>query len=216
MWGTARAKFVVVALATLVIGIAACGDDGTGETAAQEAANAKAPSGTPALDRFLMRKGEEPGFRRGAGPDQTPQSGGTITGVNAFVKDMHLAPADARRLRSEGFVSFMSQPIRGPRTAGVTNVALFATPEGARHNMAHELRTDVIRAFGAVTHLRRFTVPRIPGARGWTASKPRVGNLWWVQGRCVLVLGNQGPGPFVGPLSTGARAIYERTNGQCP
>ena len=32
----------------------------------------------------------------------------------------------------------------------------------------------------------------------------------------MLVLGNQGPGPFAGPLSTGARAIYERTNGQCP
>jgi hypothetical protein len=146
-----------------------------------------------------------------------PQSGGTITGVNAFVKDMHLAPADARRLRSEGFISFTSAPIRGPReTAGITNVALFATAEGAKHNMAHELRTDVIRAVGPVANLRRFTVPGIPGARGWTASEPHVGNLWWVQGRCVLVLGNQGPGPFAGPLSTGARAIYERTNGECP
>ena len=67
--------------------------------------------------------------------------------------------------------------------------------------MAHELRTDVIRAFGPVENLRYFTVPGIPGARGWTAYKPHVGNLWWVQGRCVLVLGNQGPGPFAGPLS---------------
>jgi len=37
-----------------------------------------------------------------------------------------------------------------------------------------------------------------------------------VQGRCYLVLGNQGPGPFAGPLSTGVQAIYKRTNGQCP
>ena len=204
-------------LAALAIGLAACGGDDDGKTAAQKAATVKTPSTAPDLDEFLLRKGEEPGFRRGAGPDQAPRSGGTITGVEAFVTDMHLAPADARRLRREGFVSFASQPIRGPReTAGITNVALFATAEGAKHNFAHELRTDVIRAAGPVAGLRRFTAPGVPGARGWTASEPDVGNLWWVQGRCVLVLGNQGPGPFAGPLSKGARAIYERTKGDCP
>jgi hypothetical protein len=205
-----------VALATLAIGLAACGDDDRDETMAQEAANGNAQTGAQDLDRFLMRKDEEPRFRPGAAPGALPRSGGTITGVEAFVKDMPLAPADARRLRSEGFISYTFQPIRGPRTAGITNVALYATAEGAKHSLAHELRTDVIRSFDPVANLRRFTVPGIPGARGWTASKPRVGNLWWVQGRCVLVLGNQGPGPLAGPLSTGARAIYERTNGQCP
>jgi hypothetical protein len=182
MWRRVGANLGALALATIVIGIAACGGDDAGESKAQAAANGT-PPGAPDLDRFLMQGGEEPGFRR---------------------------------LREEGFISFAVQPIRGPRTAGISNVALFATAEGARHNMAHELRTDVIRAVDAVANLRRFTVPGIPGARGWTASEPRVGNLWWVQGRCVLVLGNQGPGPFAGPLSTGARAIYERTNGQCP
>jgi hypothetical protein len=211
-----RAKFGAVALAGLAIGIAACGDDDGDETTAPEAANGNARAGAENLDRFLMREGEEPGFRPGARPDQTPRSRGTITGVNAFVNDMHLAPADARRLRSEGFISFMSQPIRGPRTAGVTNVALYETAEGAKHSLAHELRPDVIRAFGAVEKLRFFAVPGVPGARGWTASKPHVGNVQWVQGRCMLVLGNQGPGPFAGPLSKGARAIYKRTNGQCP
>jgi hypothetical protein len=217
MWETAAAKLGVVALATVLMGITACGDGGGDESTASAAANGDARSRARDLDRFLMRSGEEPGFRQGALPEALPQSGETITGVTAFVKDMQLPPADARRLRSEGFISFTVQPIRGPRgTAGITNVALFASAEGARRNMAHELRTDVIRAFGPVANLRRFTVPGIPGARGWTASKPRVGNLWWIQGRCVLVLGNQGPGPFVGPLSTGARAIYERTGGHCP
>src|SRR3954452_22784547 len=216
MSGTPKRKFGVVALATLVIGLAACGGDGGDETAAHEAANVNAGTGAQDLDRFLMRKDEEPGFRRGALPEALPRSGGTITGVKAFVEDMHLAPPDARRLRSEGFISYAFEPIRGPRTAGITNVALYSTAEGAKHSLAHELRTDVIRAFGPVANLRRFTVPGIPGARGWTASKPRVGNLWWVQGRCVVVLGNQAPGPLAGPLSTGARAIYERTNGDCP
>ena len=117
--------------------------------------------------------------------------------------------------RRERFISFTFQPIRGPRTAGISNVALFAAAEGAKDNMAYELRRAAIRASGPVAHLRYFTVPGIPGARGWTASKPHVGNVWWVQGRCVLVLGNQGPGPFAGPISTGARAIYERTNAVC-
>jgi hypothetical protein len=175
-----------------------------------------AASGTHDLSRFLMRKGEEPGFRPGAAPGATPSSGGTTRGVRAFVDEMNLPQADARRLRRAGFISLTFQPIRGPRTAGISNVALFATAEGAKRHMAHELRTDVIRAFGPLADLRRLTLPGVPGARGWTASKPHVGNVWWVQGRCVLVLGNQGPGPFAGPLSKGARAIYERTKGECP
>jgi hypothetical protein len=199
----------------LAIGLGACGADDD-ESTAPEAANRNARAAAQDLDRFLMRKDEEPGFRPGARPGQTPQSRDTITGVEAFAKEMHLAPADARRLRSEGFIAFMAQPIRGPRTAGITNVALYETAEGAKHSLAHELRPDVIRAFGPVENLRYFAVPGVPGARGWTASEPHVGNVQWVQGRCLLVLGNQGPGPFAGPLSKGARAIYERTNGRCP
>jgi hypothetical protein len=216
MWETVGAKLGSVALATLVIGLAACGGDDGDEPTAPEAANGNARAGAQDLDRFLMRKGEEPGFRPGARPGAFPRSRETITGVKAFVEDSRLTQADARRLRSEGFISFTVQPIRGPRTAGVNNVALYETAEGAKHSLAHDLRPDVIRAPGPVENLRYFTVRGVPSARGWTASKPHVGNVLWVQGRCVLVLGNQGPGPFVGPLSKGARAIYERTNGQCP
>jgi hypothetical protein len=216
MWSSLGAKLGILIMATLAIGLAACGGTDGDEPAAPVAANGNARAGVEDLDRFLMRKDEEPGFRPGARPDQAPRSRGTITGVTAFVNDMHLAQADARRLRSEGFISFMSQPIRGPRAAGVTNVALYESAEGAKHSLGHELRPNVIRALGPVENLRYFAVPGVPGARGWTASQPHVGNVQWVQGRCMLVLGNQGPGPFAGPLSKGARAIYERTNGQCP
>jgi hypothetical protein len=37
-----------------------------------------------------------------------------------------------------------------------------------------------------------------------------------VQGRCEMVLGNEGEGDFVKPLSIGAKAIYDRTKGVCP
>jgi hypothetical protein len=59
-----------VALAAFVIGLAACGDDDGDETTAQEAANGNAQTGAQDLARFLMRKDEEPGFRRGRLPEQ--------------------------------------------------------------------------------------------------------------------------------------------------
>jgi hypothetical protein len=213
---------VGVALATLVIGIAACGDDGGNKPTAPEAANATPRADAQDLGRYLLRSDEEPGFRPGAAPGATPRERETITGVKALVNKWDLPAADERRLSREGFISFTSQPIRGPRSAGVTNVSLYATAEGAKRSLVHDLRPDVIRADGPVANLRFFSVPGIPGARGWTASLPgepasrAVGNVLWVQGRCFHVLGNQGPGPFVGPLSRGARAIYERTSRKCP
>ena len=209
-----------LAAAVLALGAGACGDDDDGVSAASKtpaAAGTSQPSVEADLTPFLMRKGEEPGFRPGALPGAMPRSRDTITGVDAFVQEFGLTPADARRLRSEGFVSFTNQPIRGPRqTAGITNVVLYETAEGAKRGLAHDLRPDVIRAMDPVEGLRFFTVRGVPGARGWTASEPHVGNVFWVQGRCVLGLGNQGPGPFAGPLSAGVRAIYQRTKGQCP
>jgi hypothetical protein len=148
-----------------------------------------------------------------------PDARDTIEGVEAFVQDLGLPAADAERLRSEGFISFTVAPIRGPRTAGLSNVALYETPEGAQRSLAHDLRPDVIRQSGPLENLRFFPVPGIPGARGWTASvggPHPVGNVYWSQGRCMLGLGNQGPGPLAAHLSKGARAIYERTNGACP
>jgi hypothetical protein len=163
-----------------------------------------------------MQKNEEPGFSPGAAPGATPRTRQTIAGVTAFASFQRMTRADERRLRNEGFISFTVEPIRAPQTAGVSNVALYATPGGAEGSMAYDLRPRVIRSFGPVKGLRFFAVPGVPGARGWTASEPHVGNVSWVEGRCYLALGNQGPGPFVGPLSRGVQAIYARTKGQCP
>jgi hypothetical protein len=216
------ASLGALALATLVIGIAACGSDGDDKPTAPDAANPTTRAVAEDLGRYLIRRGEEPGFRPGAAPGAMPRERETITGVKALVNEWGLTAADERRLSREGFISFTAQPIRGPRSAGVTNVALYETAGGAKRSLAHQLRADVIRADGPVENLRFFSVPGIPGARGWTGSLPggpasrAVGNVLWVQGRCLHVLGNQGPGPFVGPLSRGARAIYERTSRQCP
>jgi hypothetical protein len=209
-------------LATLVIGFAACGSVGDNPPTAPTAANVTPRAVAEELGRYLMRKDDEPGFRPGPAPGATPRERETITGVEALVNEWGLTAADERRLRREGFMSLTSQPIRGLHSAGVTEVSLYETAEGAKRGLAHDVRPDVIRADGRVANVRFFSVPGIPGARGWTASLPgepashAVGNVLWVQGRCVHVLGNQGPGPFVGPLSRGARAIYQRTSVQCP
>ena len=218
MWNAPGAPPSTAALLTaLALGLTACGDDDGDKTTASEPATTSAQASAPDLVPFLMRKGEEPGFRPGAAPGATPTKRFTLEGVKAFAADMKLSSADVKRLREEGFIAFTAEPIRGPNdAAGVTNAAVFETADGAEHNLAYETRTDVIKSFGPVTGLERFDVPGVPGARGWTASQPPVGNVYWAQGRCVLVLGNQGPGDLTGPLTKGVQAIYKRTNGECP
>ena len=178
-----------------VLLMSSCGTAGD-----QPSPAALAPS-PPQLERFLMRKGEQPGFRR---VDRAE----TFTGVAAFVKDNGMTSADARRLRSAGFISFMYQPTRGPRTDGLTNVALFATAEGARADLANEQkRSNIIKQLPGAK-IRRLARPRHPGRARLDCFDGRGPHRqrYWVQGRCMHVLGNQGPGPFAGPLSTGAKA----------
>ncbi len=218
MTATSTSKHAVACvLAGFAFAASACGD--SGDDAGSAAAGTK-PTGATAssvdLTRMLMRADEEPGFRPGALPGAMPRSRETFTGVDAFAREMGLPPAEVRRLRSEGFISFTVGPIRGPRnTAGLTNAALYKTAQGAERSMANDLRPDVIRAYGPIENLRFFSVPGVPGARGWTASEPHVANVLWVQGRCYLTLGNQGPGRLEGRLSQGVRAIYRRTKDLC-
>ena len=85
--------------------------------------------------------------------------------------------------------------------------------------MAYDLRASTIHATLPETKIRRFTVRDVPGVRGWTGSDLHgnpIGTVHWVQGRCMLLLVSEGDLPFVDVLSTGARAIYERTEGDCP
>jgi hypothetical protein len=85
--------------------------------------------------------------------------------------------------------------------------------------MTYELRASTIHALLPKTKVRHFTVRGVPDARGWTGSDLHgnpIGTAHWVQGRCMLVLVSEGEVSFVEALSTGARAIHERTGGDCP
>jgi hypothetical protein len=202
----------VLAVALAVIG-AACGGDAGDAPPAAEAANETAPAGARDVERFLVREGEEPGFS----PDGDAS---TVVGVDALALEWGLTPAEGAQLRDRGFVSFTRRRTLGGREAGgVSEVLLFASPEGAREQLEHDLRASTIRATLPDTEIHRFTVPDVPGARGWTGSDLHgnpIGTVEWVQGRCVLLLVSEGDVPFVEALSAGAQAIHERTGGDCP
>ena len=197
-------------VAALVLSGSACGGDD--EPAVPEAANGKALSGARDVHRFLMRNGEQPGFR----PDGDAF---TVVGVNAIADYWRLPPAAAQQLRDRGFISFTTRRTVGRDAGGVNEVLLFRSPEGAQDQMAYDLRASTIHATLPQTKIRRFRVRDVPGARGWTGSDLHgnpIGTVHWVQGRCMLLLVSEGDLPFVEVLSTGARAIYERTGGDCP
>jgi hypothetical protein len=152
----------VLPVMALVLIAPACGGDGDDETRAPVAANGSARSNAPDLDRFLMRKGEEPGFR----PDGDAL---TVAGVDDFASHAGLSRAEVKQLRENSFISFTTRrTVSGRDAGGVSEVKLFTTPGGARNEMTYELRARTIRAILPETKIRRFTVRGVPGARGWT------------------------------------------------
>ena len=182
---------------------------GCGETA--PAAKTAARPDKPDYTRFLLRDGEQPGFRL--------VESVLTEDAETFAEKARLTKAEVRLMRSAGMGPATYQPTEGPDSRGVTSVTPFASAQGATRWLAQEQREDYIRRqLPGGGKLRRFVVPGIPGARGWTASKEGhlVGNIFWVQGRCLMILGHETSGPFDGPLATGAHAIYKRTKGRCP
>ena len=181
--------------------------------ATPQPAKAKSQSARIDLERFLLQDGEEPRLKRIDAPD-------TDSGVEAFVQGGDVSDEAAQRLRRARLISFTFQPIVvDGGNAGVTNVHLFENAQGARDWMEWETSDAGIHDQIPDTKIHRFTVGGIPGARGWTGTDlhgNRIGHVFWVQGRCMMVIGNEGEGDFVKPLSTGATAIYERTKGVCP
>jgi hypothetical protein len=201
---------IVAALASAIaLGAAGCGAGG--EETAQQTAGSSA-SGEPDLSALLVQKGEEKGWSPQGKVD-------TISGVDAYADEMKLSEADRERWADAGFVSFtvdFTGPDKG-RGAGVSNVSLFETEDGARAIFDYEL-ANVGKDF-PLEDLERFEVPGVPDSGGWTGTPPDsdpVANIEWVEGRCVMVLGNQAQTDLVEPLTSAVQAIHARVKKQCP
>ena len=115
MSGPLGAKLGILILVTLAIGLAACGGDDGDETTAPEAANGNARAGAQDLDRFLMRKDEEPGFRPGARPGSMPRSRETDHGRQG-VREGHAPGAGRRAPTAQRGVHLVHRPA-DPRPA---------------------------------------------------------------------------------------------------
>lgn len=208
-----RRRGFIAGCAVLLFAFSACaGEEPSPERRTGET---RSPQAATRLSRFLLQANEEPGFSPKGEPETVP--------IETFMKEV--GPAEAKLLRENGLKSFVVVHLEGDGGgAGLSNVHEFATEEGARRHLAYLLGA-IDQQFEGAT-IQRFDIPEVPNAGGFLALKPAefdVGNVNWVQGRCLLVLGNAGSGrhdglptSFIEPLSTGVKAIYERTKGQCP
>jgi hypothetical protein len=163
---------------------------------------------SPKLEKYLLQVDEVPGLepiessQADSGPpfDPLPEDG-------------------AERLRRSGYISTTYQPAEGDRSGGVSSVLVFETEAGARDWMAYETSDEAIRHQIPGAKIKRFQVPDVPGAHGWTGPDLHgnaIGHVYWTQGRCMMLIGLEVEGPRVERLSAGAKAIYERTGGTCP
>ena len=185
--------------------IVGCGGESDRATSTTDAATTVAP---PNLEQYLLQVDEVPGLesiespRTDSGPpfDPLPEDG-------------------AVRLERSGYVSTTYQRAEGDRSGGVSSVLLFETEAGARDWMAYETSDEAIRHQIPGAKIKRFQVPDVPGAHGWTGPDLHgnaIGQVYWTQGRCMMTIALEVEGPRVEPLSAGAKAIYERTGGTCP
>ena len=108
--------------------------------------------------------------------DETPEQNAGTTGATVetlssaeeFAARGRQPEVEARRLREAGFVSFARRELEGKSAGpGVTSVMLFADAAGAKAQAAEERRTLNVDFRGWT--LKRFDVPGVPGAFGWTA-----------------------------------------------
>jgi hypothetical protein len=199
-----RASGIALAglLSVLIVG---CGGESDQATSATDAASTVAPLD---LEKYLLQGDEVPGLE----PVSSPQTDSE--------EPFELSKDGAERLRRSGYVSTTYQPAEGDRSGGVSSVLLFETESGARDWMAYETSDEVIEdQILRGGKFKRFQVPAVPGAHGFTAPDLHgnpIGHVYWTQGRCMMLIGLEVEGPRVARLSAGVKAIHERTGGTCP
>ncbi|KRF28733.1 hypothetical protein ASG94_21105 [Nocardioides sp. Soil805] len=173
-------------------------------TSTTDAPTAAAP---PNVDQYLLQVDEGPRLE----PMSSPQ---TDSG-----EPFPLPERGAEVLERSGYISTTYQTGQSDSSAGVSSVLLFETEAGARDWMTYETSTEALRHQIPNGKFKRFQVPDVPGATRWTGPDLHgnaIGNVYWAQGRCMLLISLETDGPRVEPLAAGAKAVYERTGGTCP
>ena len=178
----------------LCVLVAGCSDDSEPGANKPDATKTAAP---PNVEQYLLQDDEVPGLT----PIDSPF---TDSGP-----PFDLPEEGEERLEKVGYLSSTYQPAEGNLSGGVSSVLLFETEAGARDWMAYETSDEAILHQIPDTEIKRFEVPDVPGANGWTGTDLHgnaIGHVDWTQGRCMLLIGLEVEGPRVQRLSAGVKA----------
>ena len=156
------------------------------------------------LARYVVQTGEETGYPPSGAPTFTRSAASWATGDPD-------APTDAKRLRGEGFRGVLTQHTTGSNgTGGESFVIALASPAAAAAEERAQLKEDLAEN-SAVT---RFTIKQLPTSEGFAANgtNMRVANVLFVEGSCVLLVGDETDGANPRPpVIAGALKVYGRT-----
>jgi hypothetical protein len=146
------------------------------------AAAAGQPVSSASLAPYLVRAGEETGY--------SPTRPSFYRSAAAWAASTN-SPADASRYRREGFRGALSEGTNGAHgDQGVSYVEVLGSPAAAKSEAQGLLKQSTTGLPGGVT-ATSFTVRQLPTSEGDTqTSSARVANVWWVEGSCLLVVGD--------------------------
>jgi hypothetical protein len=172
--------------------------------------------------RFLLRSGEQPGFK----VDGRPAVAKTIA---SYLKESGLkgkqAAAQTKLLTAAGFTGGAQEQLSGPGgLQGFSLVGTFSKRTGATAVKQNLLTTAISQQKGGGTKEYRFKVPGVPSAGGVTAitGKVATANVYWTEGGCAfgsgLYLPNGGSmttAAIAKPVIAGVQSLHQRTHGNC-
>lgn len=173
-----------------------------------------AAASTSALDSLLLRAGDAPGFTPHGPIHRITRARTWAMSFPKSIRRAALTEAHAVGLRA---IIYQLQTGSGG-AQGTSAVDEVSSPANARKLLRFEVRRDI--AANAPAKITRYTVRGITGSLGFTATVADHGgasNAQWVQGDCVLEVGDFRPasGALTAPVVKGAQAIHRRTHDSC-
>jgi hypothetical protein len=192
------------------LALTACGSSGhtTASVTAPGVTNPSSSAKSP-LAPFLLARGEEMGFP----PDAHATNYTSAKNWAAFSE----SPGGAGRLRSEGFIDAVIESLgEGSGGSGDSNVTEFSHVAGARSEATAQLRAFI--AGQPTGSTKSFAVSGVPSAHGVVVDLSGTvdTNVFWVEGRCTMILGNSAGVSLQSRVRAGVQAIVRRTHGSCP
>ncbi len=191
---------------------------------------ASAADSSPLL-AFLLKSGDMRGFTAGK-----PRVFRTVAAVETASGEKP-TESETKRYEAEGFVEAATVRMHSnaePAAKGISSVFEFESPIGARAEMKAQLKEEMdpeaLRKEGILDYLvlRRFKVPRVPGAVAFALVSNRtaeraglesgVAKGLFVEGSCLFAVGvaRFKSSEVVEPVVSGVQAIFNRSGGICP